>query len=85
MVQDIATGARAFVQVKSPACAAVLQDYIKRFDRAGLYDRMFFVCHTETDRLDPNGREDLHLWAGSRLAELSVKAGLFDWLIKKSR
>lgn len=84
VVQECATGERAFVQVKSRAGAAQLQDYIRRFDSAGTYDRLFFVCHTETDRLDAADRRDLHIWTGSRLADLTVKAGLFDWLIEKS-
>jgi len=84
VVRDVATGERAFVQVKSRAGATVLQDYVQRFESAGLYDRMFFVCHTESDRLDANLRDDLHLWSGRRLAELSVSTGLFDWLLEKS-
>ena len=84
VVEDIATGERAVVQVKSRAGAAVLADYVERCGRSGQYDRMFFVCHTETDRLDRMGHDHLHLWTGSRLAELSVRAGLFDWLVEKS-
>ena len=84
VIQCLATGERAFVQVKSRASATVLANYVERFERAGEYDRLFFVCHSETDRLGSNGRDHLHVWTGGRLAELSVRAGLFDWLMEKS-
>ena len=45
LLREQATGETAFVQVKSKASQAVLDDYLERFAGAG-YDRMFFVCHS---------------------------------------
>jgi hypothetical protein len=78
------TGERVFVQVKSTAGQAVLDDYVERFRRSGAYDRMFFVCHTPRGALSTEDTARLQVWAGDRLAEAAVKAGLFDWLIERS-
>ena len=40
------TAERAFVQVKSQATSAALNDYVARLAEADAYDRMFFVWHT---------------------------------------
>ena len=77
------TGETAFVQVKSRAAPAMLADYIERF-RASGFDRMFFVCHSPVGALACDA-PDVHLWLGERLAEQTVRAGLFDWLVEKAR
>ena len=77
-------GEIAFVQVKSKAGQAVLDDYIGRFQRSGAYDQMFFICHTPNGTLTSDPGERLHVWAADRLADAAVKAGLFDWLIERS-
>jgi hypothetical protein len=76
------TGERAFVQIKSQANAASLQDYATRFEQADLYDRMFFVWHTghvaEKDEAD-----DITLIGPERLARMCLDAGLASWLREK--
>ena len=52
--------------------------------RCGAYQRMFFVCHSPKGLLSTEGDERLHVWAGDRLADVVVKAGLFDWLIGRT-
>ena len=84
ILEQPATGEVAFVQVKSKASQAVLDDYVDRFMRSEVYDRMFFVCHSPKGPLSIDDREKLHVSAGDRLANASVKAGLFDWLIERS-
>ncbi len=84
IIEQPATGEIAFVQVKSKAGQSVLDDYIGRFRRSETYDRMFFVCHTPKGALSVNDDPSLHVWAGDRLADAAVKAGLFDWLIERS-
>ena len=84
ILEQPATGETAFVQVKSKAGQAVLDDYDRRFQRSGTHDRMFFVCHTPTGALSADGDAGLHVWVGARLAEAAVKAGLFDWLMEQS-
>lgn len=84
VLQQPATGETAFVQVKSKAGQPVLDDYVGRFRQSDIYDRMFFVCHSPLGTLTTAGATDLHLWAGDKLADAAVKAGLFDWLMERS-
>ena len=77
-------GETAFVQVKSRAAQAVLDDYIGRFRRSETYDRMFFICHSPAGTLSVDDTAGVHIWAGDRLADAAVKAGLFDWLTERS-
>ena len=83
VLEQPTTGETAFVQVKSKAGQAVLDDYISRF-RRGTYDRLFFICHSPTGTLSVDDAAGIHIWAGDRLADASVKAGLFDWLTERS-
>lgn len=86
LIEQAATGERAFVQVKSRATPAVLRDYVERF--AGYPDcsRMFFVCHSPSpaQRLvtPPDGVE---LWFVETLADKALRSGLLDWLIERAR
>ncbi len=83
VLEQPTTGETAFVQVKSKAGQAVLDDYIGRF-RRGTYDRLFFICHSPTGILSVDDAAGVHIWAGDRLADAAVKAGLFDWLTERS-
>ena len=83
VMEQPTTGERAFVQVKSKADQAVLDDYIDRFRVSG-YDRFFFVCHSGQGALTLPDDAHLHLFEGERLAEAAVKNGLFDWLTERS-
>ena len=84
VVEHPTTGETAFVQVKSKAGQAVLDDYKNRFRRGGIYDRMFFVCHSPIGTLTLDDTAGIQIWAGDRLADAAVKAGLFDWLTERS-
>ena len=84
ILEQVATGERAFVQVKSKADQAVLDDYIQRFEGSGM-DRMIFACHSPRTELESASKMPVHLWFGDRLADQAVKAGLMQWLIDKSR
>ena len=84
ILEQPATGETAFVQVKSKAGQAVLDDHVERFRRSGIFDRMFFVCHTPKGTLTVSDSAPIHLWTGNRLADAAIKAGLFDWLIEQS-
>ena len=84
ILEQPATGEKAFVQVKSKAGQAVLDDYVDRFRRSGTYQRMFFVCHSPKGPLNVDDGEKLHMWAGDRLADAAVRAGLFDWLTERT-
>ena len=84
ILEQLATGEKAFVQVKSKAGQAVLDDYVDRFRRSGAYQRMFFVCHSPKGALSTDGEARLHVLAGERLADAAVRAGLFDWLTERT-
>jgi len=73
------------VQVKSKATASTLADYLDRFGAAVGFDRLFFVCHSPSAKLQAPEAPNVHVWLGDRLAEQVVRAGLFDWLIEKAR
>jgi hypothetical protein len=77
------TDERALVQVKSKASQAVLDDYIARFDESGVYDRMFFICHSPTGKLSAGERPNVHVWAGREFAVMVLKLGLHDWVLEK--
>lgn len=83
VLEQPTTGERAFVQVKSKADQAVLDDYLQRY-RASGYDRFFFVCHSAKGRLSLPSEPRLHLLEGNSLADAAVKNGLFDWLLERS-
>lgn len=76
------TGERAFVQVKSQTNNAQLQDYVRRYNEAGAYDRMFYVWHTgrvgEDQELD-----GVTLVGPETVATLVLEAGLSSWLREK--
>jgi len=84
VLEQPTTGETAFVQVKSKAAQAVLDNYVGKIRRSGTYDRMFFVCHSPTGTLSIDDAPGVHIWVGDRLADASVKAGLFDWLTERS-
>jgi hypothetical protein len=84
VLEQPTTGEKAAVQVKSRADQGKLKTFIDRADAAGTYDRLFFACHTPAGPLSaPNGRDDIHVWSGDRLAETALRTGLADWVMEK--
>jgi hypothetical protein len=77
-------GETAWVQVKSQTSQAELDDYLRRYRRDGSCDRFFFVCHSAAGSLSLPAQPGLHLWAGERLADAAIDAGLFDWLLDRT-
>jgi Restriction endonuclease len=78
------TGETAWVQIKSRASQAVLDDYLDRFRRDGSCDCFFFVCHSATGPLTLPAHPRLHLWTGERLSDAAIDAGLLEWLIERT-
>jgi hypothetical protein len=76
---------RAWVQVKSSANQKVLNDYLRRFQRADGAERFYFICHTAKGPLMCPEEPKMHLWTGQELARQALSAGLFDWLIERTR
>ena len=86
LIEQIATGERAFVQVKSRATPAVFNDYVDRFHAYEGCSRMFFVCHSPTAALNATTPPDgVDFWRVDTIAEKALRAGLFDWLIERVR
>lgn len=82
--ENIAIGETAFVQVKSAAGQAVLDDYVERFHaRRDRYQRMIFAVHTARGMLEPPDDPHIQLWDGERIATLVVKLGLSDWVARR--
>lgn len=79
------TGETAWVQVKSSAGQAVLDDYLARFHRDGSAQRFYFVCHSPKGTLTLPPERNLHLWTGRELARSALASGLLDWLIERTR
>lgn len=76
------TAERAFVQVKSQATAASLDDYVARLAQAEAYDRMFFVWHTG-DIAEDDGPAGVILLGPQKLSRMVLDAGLSSWLREK--
>tara|TARA_R110000787_G_scaffold281574_1_gene392979 strand:+ start:509 stop:1432 length:924 start_codon:yes stop_codon:yes gene_type:complete len=77
------TGRRAFVQVKSGATLATLEQSIAAYRTATDFDEMYFVVHTADPTLRDWQAEGVTIIDLPKLAELVVSAGLVDWLITK--
>jgi hypothetical protein len=84
VLEQVTMNETAFVQVKSSASQRVLDDYIERFDANPTWHRMFFVCNTPEGRLDAGSRPEIHIWTREALAEMTVRTGLFDWLLARA-
>jgi hypothetical protein len=84
LLEQPLTGRTGWVQVKSSCTQAVLDDYYDRFLRSAAAEDFFFVVHTAPALSLPAG-SNLHLWSGDRLADIVSEAGLFDWLLARTR
>jgi len=80
-VENISSGEIAFVQVKSTATQAVLDEYISRFNnRRDRYNRMIFAVHSPKGVLTQPASQLVSIWAGKDIARRVVKLGLGDWV-----
>jgi len=74
------TNERAFVQVKCHTNSDELTKYARRLDELDMYDKMFFVHHSGSAKIDD---ERVKVIGPSELSELVLGAGLVNWLIRK--
>lgn len=85
VLEQAVTGETAFVQVKSAASPAVFANYLDRFAAApGVYDRLFFVCHSPSAALVGKPDAQVHLWLADEVAQQAVRAGLLGWLVTRA-
>lgn len=80
-VENAAVNEIAFVQVKSRAHQAVLDEYVDRFQkRRERYARMIFAVHTANGHLQPPADKHVQIWNRDRIAQLVVRHGLAQWI-----
>jgi len=84
VLEEPASGETAAMQVIVRADRAVLAEHITRFEAAGLYDRLFVVCHTPAGTLEAPAGGTVQVWTRGRLAERALCVGLFDWLMERT-
>ncbi len=75
------------VQIKSSANLADMQDYQRHFADMQGYNRLFFVVHSPARNLLEAGiaiSNDIELWLPDKVAQLTVKYGLAEWVIDKA-
>ncbi len=77
------TQERAFVQVKSKATQADLQNSIAVLANSDGYHRLFFVHHTGEVAPPPTHASRVTLLGPERVAEMAMDAGLASWLMDK--
>lgn len=76
------TAETAFVQVKTRTNQAEFERYAA-LHNDGSYDRMFYVYHTVPAPLS-NPHANIKLIGPDELCRQILKAGLFDWVLKKA-
>lgn len=80
-VENAAIDEIAFVQVKSTASQSTLNRYVAKFrEQSERYDRMIFVVHSPQGTLTPPVDHEVQIWERAKIAELTVKHGLGDWV-----
>jgi hypothetical protein len=85
IMEQLITGERIFVQAKSRAQAAILNDYVGRFERYPGVDRLLLACHTWLGRPPEIADTRVQVWGGPELAKQVVGAGLVDWVLERLR
>jgi hypothetical protein len=80
-VENATSNEIAFVQVKSNATQAVLDDYVSRFNaRRDRYHRMIFAVHSPKGVLTSQASQLVSIWTGKDIARRVVQLGLGDWV-----
>jgi hypothetical protein len=75
------TGERALVQVKSETSQAEFTDYIRRLGDSS-YDRMFYIFHS--GKIENRGTDnEITIIGPEKLAEMTINAGLVEWVMQK--
>jgi hypothetical protein len=68
-VENAAADEIAFVQIKSSATQAILDDYVARFnERRDRYKRMTFAVHSPKGKLIPPDDRSVQVWTGRTIS-----------------
>ena len=82
------TGERAIVQIKAQSSLKEFLDYEEKFvPMNNDYDKFFFVLHTDKNdsirKYEENEVTAVKIYFVDKVAELTISAGLVEWVIKK--
>ncbi len=79
------TNEKAVVQVKSKSSLKTFKSYESRLSILVDYDKFYYVTHTPDPKLQEYINSipatNIQIWDSAKLAELSINAGLIEWLI----
>ena len=79
------TGERAIVQIKAQSDLQQFLSYQEQFATMNDYDKFFYVVHTAKNNLTTYENEtETKLYLVDKVAELTISAGLVEWVIKKT-
>lgn len=79
------TGERAIVQIKAQSDLQQFLSYQEQFATMDDYDKFFYVVHTAKNNLTTYENEtETKLYLVDKVAELTISAGLVEWVIKKT-
>ena len=79
------TGERGIVQIKAQSDLPQFLDYQDQFATMNDYDKFFYVVHTAKNNLQKYENEtETKLYLVDKVAELTISAGLVEWVIKKT-
>lgn len=80
------TGEKAIVQIKSQSDLTQFLEYEEKFvPMKNDYDKFFYVVHSAKPNLEKYENEtETKLYLVDKVAELTISAGLVEWVIKKT-
>jgi hypothetical protein len=79
------TGERAIVQIKAQSDLQQFLTYQNEFAKMNDYDKFFYVVHTAKINLANYANEtETKLYLIDKVPELTISAGLVEWVIKKT-
>ncbi len=79
------TGERAIVQIKAQSDLQEFLGYQDQFATMNDYDKFFYVVHTAKNTLmNYQNDTETKLYLVEKVAELTISAGLVEWVIKKT-
>lgn len=79
------TGERAIVQIKAQSDLPQFFGYQEQFATMNDNDKFFYVVHTAKNKLTTYENEtETKLYLVDKVAELTISAGLVEWVIKKT-
>lgn len=87
VVEQSFTRERMSVQIKSKADQRVIDEYALRLDTRPVGERIMLICHSPSGTLvapPSNNQRKLELMLDQKIADLSISAGLIDWIVARA-